>query len=182
MTVFLIGIPSGYVVTRDTVEEMYARQTPYLRRIRFRGGTLITMWDMVSHWKHRIVIMPTLSPPTISVVIDNRESSWCQLSRHPWLQLSLKSDSRNDANVVDIFYFDCHWNSGIVMMPTLASIVTLKVVLRHSVVLPATTKLASNWFVVMPTLSSQVALGSLSCVNKDECNVVKIQRILLMGL
>ena len=94
MTVFLIGIPSGYVVTRDTVEEMYARQTPYLRRIRFRGGTLITMWDMVSHWKHRIVIMPTLYPPTISVVIDNRESSWCQLSRHPWLQLSLKSDSQ----------------------------------------------------------------------------------------
>ena len=48
MTVINIEIPSGFVVARDSIEALYNKRIPGLKRVRFRGGTLIILYEYVS--------------------------------------------------------------------------------------------------------------------------------------
>ena len=44
----LINIPSGHVVDRDAIEEMYRSNVPGLKRVRFRNQTLVLFFEYVS--------------------------------------------------------------------------------------------------------------------------------------
>lgn len=48
MTIVQYEVPTGYVVSRDTIEAMYLAGIQGLRRIRFRDGFLITFFEYVN--------------------------------------------------------------------------------------------------------------------------------------
>ena len=48
MAFIVLEIPTGYVVSRDTIERMYAAGYRGLQRVRFRDNTLILFFDYVS--------------------------------------------------------------------------------------------------------------------------------------
>ena len=48
MTFLTMGIPTGYHVNRDTIQQMYLQNVPGLKRVRFRDSTLILFYEYVS--------------------------------------------------------------------------------------------------------------------------------------
>ena len=48
MTNVVVGIPTGFVVDRDAIEDIYNSGVPGLRRARFRDNQLIIFYEYVS--------------------------------------------------------------------------------------------------------------------------------------
>ena len=47
MTFMTIDFPTGYVVNRDTIQNMYMQGVPGLRRVQFRDRTLVMFFEFV---------------------------------------------------------------------------------------------------------------------------------------
>jgi len=43
----IVGIPTGFIISRDTIEWMYASKIPGLQRVRFYNQQLITFFSHV---------------------------------------------------------------------------------------------------------------------------------------
>ena len=48
MAILQLAIPTGFVVSRDHIEALYAQKVRALKRVRFRDNTLFTFWENVS--------------------------------------------------------------------------------------------------------------------------------------
>ena len=56
MTLVVMEIPSGYVISRDTIERMYAAGYRGLQRVRFYMNLLVLFFDHVSE-KYRAFML-----------------------------------------------------------------------------------------------------------------------------
>ena len=45
----MFDLPTGYVVNRDTIQEMYLQGIPGMLRVQFNGRTLVVYFEYVSH-------------------------------------------------------------------------------------------------------------------------------------
>ena len=57
MTVVSVQVPTGFVVARDSIENLYRSGVPGLRRARFRDGTLHTLFENVSIGSYERVVI-----------------------------------------------------------------------------------------------------------------------------